>query len=106
MSKAFDGTYRGAVQLTFIAPQTERAWCQTEPQASMQINNGILTYTQPHPGYPGGAVVTYHASVMTNASFTGESDRSGVINGNIAGNHLAARIDGIGCGYTLAADRI
>ncbi len=105
-SMAFDGTYQGSVQLTHVAPMAQRAWCQTDAQTTVRIARGTLTYAQPHPGYPDAPIVTYVATVIVGGSFSGSSDRNGTITGKIAGTHLTGTMEGLGCDYSLVADKI
>jgi hypothetical protein len=82
-----------------------RVWCQTDPQATVQISNGSLTYAQPHPGYPDAPVVTYTATVTSDSKIAGTSDKNGTITGQIVTTHLTGTLEGLGCSYTLDANR-
>jgi len=105
VTNAYDGTYRGTVETTFIAQMAHPDWCQTDSQVVVQISNGILTYAQPHPGYPDAPVVTYTATVTNDSNLSGESDKNGTITGQIVSMHLTATLDGLGCNYALTAER-
>jgi hypothetical protein len=105
VTSTYDGTYRGSVQLTSVAQMAQRTWCETVPQATVQISNGSLTYAQPHPNYPGSPVITYSATVTNNSQFVGTSDKNGTITGQITSTHLTGTLDGLGCSYTLDAER-
>ena len=106
VTNAYDGTYSATVQLTSVAPMAHQSWCTTDTQAAVQITGGTLTYTQPHPGVPDTPVVTYTATVTTDSKFNGTSSESGTITGVISGAQLSATLDGLGCFYTLTAERI
>ncbi len=105
-TKIYDGNYRGIVALTYVAPGAERGWCETQPQVTFTIAEGVLSYAQPHPGYPGAPVVTYNATVTADSQFSGLSDRNGIITGSVADTHVTAQLDGLGCGYSLSGDKI
>jgi hypothetical protein len=101
----YDGTYRGSVELTYVAPLAQRAWCQTPEQVIVNISSGSLSYAQPHPTYPQSPVINYSATVTNDSKFTGASDMGGAVNGQITSTHLTGTLDGLGCSYTIDAER-
>ncbi len=101
----YDGSYHGSVELTYVAPLAQRTWCQTPEQVTVDISNGSLTYAQPHPTYPQSPVINYAATVTNDSKFTGASDKGGSINGQITSTHLTGTLDGLGCSYTIDAER-
>jgi hypothetical protein len=105
VTSIYDGTYRGSVQVTYVAPMAQQSYCRTDAQASVQISNGSLTYVQPHPGYPDAPIVTYTATVTNDSKLNGTSDKNGTITGQIVSTHLTATLDGLGCSYSLDAQR-
>jgi hypothetical protein len=105
VTSMYDGTYRGSVQLTAVASMAHPIWCKTDDQVTVQISNGLLSYAQPRPGYPDSPVVTYTATVTTDSKINGSSSENGTITGQIVITHLSATVDGLGCSYTLDANR-
>jgi hypothetical protein len=83
----------------------QRAWCETVPQAAVQISNGSLTYAQPHPRYPDAPMITCTATVTNDSKFAGTSDRDGTITGQNTSTDLTGTLTGVGCSYTLDAER-
>ncbi|MCW3477126.1 hypothetical protein [Limobrevibacterium gyesilva] len=104
-SPAYDGTYRGAVDITYIDPMAQKSFCNTDRDVTLQVTGGTFTYAQPHPGYPDRRTVTYTAAVAADGSFKGNGDQTGTISGRIAGGHMTGNVDGVACFYTLNADR-
>ena len=105
VTSIYDGTYRGSVQLTGVAPMAQQAWCRADAQGSLQITDGSLSYMQAHPGYPDAPLITYTGTVTNDSKINGTSDMNGTITGQIVGAHLSATLDGLGCYYTLDLQR-
>ena len=47
--------------------------------------------------------VHYSATIARDGSFQGQSDSTGVMQGQIAGGTMTGSIDGIGCAYRFTA---
>ena len=92
--------------LVYVAPVAQRAWCDTAREVSADIRGGSMTFSQQFPNVTGAPVVTYIAKVLSNATLSGSAERGGTITGKIDGRRLTADIEGLGCSFTLTADRI
>lgn len=102
---AFDGTYRGKINLSRTANGTEvTSWCQSPGQPAITVADGQFTYAVPHPNVPGNPKPTFLATMKDDGSFFGQAN-NGTISGQVSGSHMQGQIDGEGCVYTFAADK-
>ncbi len=67
--------------------------------------NGQLTYVVPHPNLPGNPTPNFPATFAADGTFSGQVI-SGTTFGRVQGSHIEGRIDGAGCIYTFAGERI
>jgi hypothetical protein len=107
---AYDGTYKGTVAVTYVNSGADPKWCETDKAIALQIANGAFTYAQAHPLLvltpgTGTTTATYVATVAPDGSFSATSAAGGQFTGKIAGTKLTGTINGIGCSYSLSADR-
>jgi hypothetical protein len=102
---AYDGTYRGTVQVTGMGAGGNRDWCATNPHVVLQVRNGEFSYTQTHPNAPDQSTNTYTISIAADGVLSGQSDTATAMFGTVSGSHMAATIEGLTCVYSLAADR-
>jgi hypothetical protein len=102
----FDGSYRTAIRLqsSFGAAATS-AWCESPGQPMITIADGQFTYAVPHPNYPSQLVVAFVATMAQDGSFYGEAIQ-GSISGSIQGSRIEGLLDGSGCVYTFAGNRL
>jgi len=108
---AFDGTYRGTIQLTAAAPTgSQRSWCDTPPDITLVVQNGAFAYTLAHPNVPQGqgfsSSPTFIVNVETDGSFNSTSPNGQAqMTGRITGQQVTGQISGSACGYAFTAQR-
>lgn len=101
---SWDGTYRGTVQITGQGASIQRNWCETDPQIIVQVTGNSFTYAMPHPNVPHNPTPVYSATITPDGNFRSEMV-SGVISGQVVGNHMSGTINGSACIYAFSADR-
>jgi hypothetical protein len=101
---SWDGTYRGAVQITGLGSGVQQQWCETDPQIVFQVTNNAFSYAMPHPNAPNNPTPVYSATIASDGSFR-SSLPSGTMTGRVTGTHIAGKIDGSVCVYSFALDR-
>jgi hypothetical protein len=108
---AFDGTYRGTIQLTASAAiGANRSWCDTPADMTLVVQNGAFAYTLAHPNVPQSQglsrSLTFIANVEPDGSFESTTPNGQAqMTGRIAGQRVTGRISGTGCGYEFAAQK-
>ena len=103
---AFDGSYRNTISVTSSATVAQgTSWCDTPGQPVITVANGQFSYAVPHPNMPGNATPIFQAAMAQDGSFAGNSN-GGTISGQVRGTHIEGNIDGAGCRYTFAGDRM
>jgi hypothetical protein len=103
---AFDGSYRNTVSVTGSAAVAEgTSWCKTPGQPVITVANGQFSYAVPHPNMPGNPTPIFQAALAQDGSFIGKSN-SGTISGRVRGSYIEGSIDGAGCRYAFAGDRM
>lgn len=102
---SFDGTYRGAVQITGTASSAPRSWCETPNPIMIQVSGNTMNYAMPHPNVMGNPTPTFAVPIAQDGSFQGQASAGGSITGQINGSRMTGTISGVGCAYSLSADR-
>jgi hypothetical protein len=108
---AFDGNYRGSIQLTSSGLSGSQSnWCDTPPAISLSLQQGAFNYILVHPNVPQDSNYslspTFAVAVAPDGSFTATSQNGEAqMTGQITGSHLTGRIAGTACGYAFAADK-
>ena len=69
------------------------------------IADGKFTYAVPHPNYPNQLVVAFDATMAEDGTFHGEAIQ-GSISGSIQAGRIEGLLDGSGCVYTFAGNRL
>lgn len=101
---SWDGTYRGAIQITALGSGIQRGWCETTPQIVLQVTDNSFSYAQPHPNAPGNPTPVYSVKIAPDGTFVAQRT-SGTMSGRIIDGHMAGTVDGSVCGYSFSADR-
>jgi hypothetical protein len=103
---AFDGSYRNTISIAASATVAKgTSWCETPGQPVITVVNGQFGYAVPHPNMPGNPTPTFQAAVARDGSFLGRSN-GGTISGQVRGTYIEGIIDGVGCRYTFAGNRM
>lgn len=109
---SFDGTYRGAIRLTSSAAASAGSnWCDTPSAISLSVQNNGFGFVLTHPNVPRDSGFSlspsFAVAVASDGSFNAMSQNGEAqMTGSVSGRHLAGQINGAGCGYTFAADRV
>src|SRR5438270_127543 len=86
---AFDGLYRGEVQVTGVAAAADRSWCETQTVMELPVTSNQFTLSVPHPNVPGSPTVVFAASIAPDGSFRTMSESGGaMLMGRVSGAHL------------------
>ena len=64
-----------------------------------------FSYTVPHPNVPGNPTPTFQATMARDGSFSGVAT-DGTISGQVQESHMEGTINGEGCIYGFAGDRL
>lgn len=103
---AFDGSYRNTISIAASASVAKGiSWCETPGQPVITVVNGQFSYAVPHPNMPDNPTPTFQAVVAQDGSFLSQSN-GGTISGQVRGTSIEGVIDGVGCRYTFAGDRM
>ena len=103
---AFDGSYRNTISIAASATVAKgTSWCETPGQPVITVLNGQFGYAVPHPNMPDNPTPTFQATVAHDGSFLGRSN-SGTISGQVRGTNIEGIIQGVGCRYTFAGNRM
>jgi hypothetical protein len=104
---SFDGSYQSAIRITHEAKMVQGySWCKTPGQPIISVANGHFTYVMPHPDLPGNHPPTaFPATIRPDGSFVGQGVQ-GTISGRVRGTHIEGSIDGVGCVYAFAGNRM
>ena len=108
-SISFDGSYQGSIQVTSTssASAMQRNWCETDSHVVLQVTNNTFSYALPHPNLPRDVPTSvYSTSIAPDGSFQAVSDQQTTMTGKVIGTHMTAVINGLGCVYSLIADRV
>ncbi len=102
----FDGSYRTTIRVTSAATAAKGTdWCMTPGQPVITVTNGQFSYAVPHPNVPGNLTPVYQATMAQDGRFSGQGN-GGTISGQVTGTHMEGSIDGMGCVYGFAGDRM
>ncbi|HEX4171525.1 MAG TPA: hypothetical protein VHY82_03510 [Acetobacteraceae bacterium] len=103
---AFDGSYRTTIRLAGgSAAGQGQNWCQTPGQSVLTVTQGEFSYPVAHPNAPGQPTTVFQATMASDGSFAGQGV-GGSVSGHVSGSHIEGRIDGQGCIYDFAGDRM
>ncbi len=103
---AFDGTYSNTIRVTGVAEGAQGTnWCDTPGQPVITVSDGEFSYAVPHPNAPGNMTGSFPAALAQDGSFSGQVT-SGTISGHVSGSHIEGTINGQGCLYAFAGDRV
>ncbi len=102
---AWDGTYRGTIQLTHMGSGIQKSWCETDPVMEVHVSGGTFSYAQPHPATPGNWTPVYAAVVRPDGSVSAQL-ASGSMTGRVIGAQMAGTIDGAACVYGFTLNRV
>ena len=101
---SWDGTYRGAVQITGLGSGTDRRWCETDPEIVIEVKQNRFSYAMPHPNVPGDFTPVYAATIASDGTFISQIG-TGSIHGQVNGSHMSGTIDGSACVYSFSLNR-
>jgi hypothetical protein len=105
-STMFDGTYQTTITLTSAGEETKgTTWCNTPVQSTFTVKGGVFVYVVPHPNVPGNPTPVFNATFTADGAFIGQGEE-GTILGHVTGTHIEGTIDGSGCGYSFAGNRM
>jgi hypothetical protein len=103
---AFDGAYQTTIHVTSAAAAAQGSdWCMTPGQPVITVANGQFSYSVPHPNAPGNPTPVFQATMAQGGAFAGQGN-NGTISGQVSGTHMQGSIDGMGCIYGFAGDRM
>jgi hypothetical protein len=101
---SWDGTYRGAIQITGTGSGIQQRWCETDPKMVVQVTNNSFRYAMPHPNAPDNPTPVYSATIAPDGTFYGQL-QSGTMHGRITGSRMSGTVDGSVCVYAFSMDR-
>jgi hypothetical protein len=103
---SFDGSYRSTIRVTGTAAEANGTnLCDSPGQPVITVANGQFTYAVPHPNTPGNMTTSFPATMAQDGSFSGQVT-DGTIAGQVRGTHMEGHINGQGCVYAFAGDRV
>ena len=104
---SFDGSYQSAIHITNESETVKGfSWCRTPGPPIITVTNGQFIYSVPHPDLPGHhQTTTFRATIGPDGAFVGQSIQ-GSIRGQVRETHIEGSIDGVGCLYAFAGNRM
>ena len=103
---SFDGSYRTTIRVTGMAAEAQGTnWCETPGQPVITVSSGQFSYAIPHPNVPDNPTPVFQAALAQDGSFAGGAN-NGTIAGQVRGPRIVGTINGEGCVYAFAGDRI
>jgi hypothetical protein len=110
---AFDGRYRGVLQVTGAATGLDPRSCAPDSRLDFEVRNGRFGLTVTHPSVaaatPGLREVTtvaYDVTVAADGAVTGIADSTNTnLVGRVSGTRMTGQIYGLLCYYAFSAER-